>query len=220
MQIGFIGYGNMAKALGSRWVGHHEIAIGGRNAEKAKALTEELGGGTRWGSSADVVRDAEVVVLATRHEGVFEAMDAAGGPSAFAGKTLIDINNPVPGIYHGDFLNVSYGGLSLAEKIADYAPGAAVVKAFNMCQSSVWTMDPPLYDGRRLVVLYCGDDDTAKTRAMSLIELTGCDHVDLGELKYARLLESAAAIVIKLLFSGRDPHTVLNLIQPEVKPVV
>jgi hypothetical protein len=43
--------------------------------------------------------------------------------------------------------------------------------------------------------------------------------VDLGELKYARLLESAAAIVIKLLFSGRDPHTVLNLIQPEVKPI-
>ena len=27
--------------------------------------------------AADVVRDAEVVVLATRHEGVFEAMDAA-----------------------------------------------------------------------------------------------------------------------------------------------
>jgi predicted dinucleotide-binding enzyme len=219
MQIGFIGYGSMAKALASRWVGHHPIAIGGRNPEKANALAEELGRGTRWGASAEVVRDAAVVVLATRHDGVFEAMDAAGGPSAFAGKTLIDINNPVPGIYDGDFLNASYGGLSLAEKIAAYAPEAAVVKAFNMCQARVWTMDPPLYDGRKLVVLYCGKDDVAKGRVVDLIELIGCDHVDLGELKYARLLESAAAIVIKLLFSGRDPHTVLNLIQPEVKPI-
>jgi len=89
-----------------------------------------------------------------------------------------------------------------------------------MCQASVWTMDPPLYDGRKLVVLYCGNDAAAKGLAIGLIELIGCDHVDLGELKYARLLEPAAAIVIKLLFSGRDPHTVLNLIQPEVKPIV
>jgi hypothetical protein len=34
-----------------------------------------------------------------------------------------------------------------------------------------------------------------------------------------RILESAAVIVIKLLFSDRDLHTVLNLIQPEVKPI-
>jgi predicted dinucleotide-binding enzyme len=220
MQIGFIGYGSMAKALASRWVDHHEIALGGRNREKARALAGELGGGARGGSSADAVRDAEILVLATRHQGVFEAMNAAGGPSAFAGKTLIDINNPVPGIYDGDFLNVNYAGLSLAEKIAAYAPEAALVKAFNMCQASVWTMDPPLFDGRKLVVLYCGGDAAAKARTVGLIELIGCDHVDLGELKYARLLESAAAIVIKLLFSGRDPHTVLNLIQPEVNPVV
>jgi pyrroline-5-carboxylate reductase len=48
MRIGFIGYGNMAKALASRWVGHHPIAIGGRNPDKARALADALGGGTRW----------------------------------------------------------------------------------------------------------------------------------------------------------------------------
>ncbi len=36
---------------------------------------------------------------------------------------------------------------------------------------------------------------------------------------YARLLEPTAAIVIKLLFSGHDARTVLNLIQPEVKAI-
>lgn len=65
--------------------------------------------------------------------------------------------------------------------------------------------------------LYCGDDAEAKRQAATLISDIGCDPVDIGELKYARLMEPAAAIVIKLLLSGRDPHTVLNLIQPEAK---
>jgi predicted dinucleotide-binding enzyme len=52
-----------------------------------------------------------------------------------------------------------------------------------------------------------------------LIEDIGCQAEDIGDLKYARLLEPAAAIVIKLLFSGHDAYTVLNLIKPEVKPI-
>ena len=108
-------------------------------------------------------------------------MDAAGGPPAFADKTLIDINNPVPGAFGGEFLTTSYDGLSLAEKIAAYAPAAHVVKAFNICQASVWTMQPPVYDGRKLVVLYCGSDNAAKSQAVTLIDLIGCDHVDIGE---------------------------------------
>lgn len=45
----------------------------------------------------------------------------------------------------------------------------------------------------------------AKRQVATLIEDIGCEPVDLGELKYARLLEPAAAIVIKFLFAGRDP---------------
>ena len=219
MRVGFIGYGNMAEALASRWVGHHKILIGGRDNGKAKTLANKLGHNTGWCNEADAVTDSDIVVLATRHEAVFDAMDAAGGSSAFSGKILIDINNPVPGVFEGNFLTNSYDGLSLAEKIQEYAPDASVIKAFNMCQASVWKMKEPVFDGRRLVVLYCGNSDTAKSQVVELIELIGCDHVDIGELKYARLLEPAAAIVIKFLFSGRDPHTVLNLIQPEVKSI-
>lgn len=88
-----------------------------------------------------------------------------------------------------------------------------------MCQASVWEMDPPRFDGRKLTALFCGDDADAKATVAALIEQLGCEAVDIGELKYARLLEAAACIVIKFLFSGRDRRTVLNLIQPEVKPV-
>ncbi|MGH8606451.1 MAG: NADPH-dependent F420 reductase [Gammaproteobacteria bacterium] len=219
MKIGFIGYGNMAEALGSRWAGKHDLFVGGRDATKARALADKFGHGTKSGSEADAAAFAEVVVLATRHETVFDAMRAAGGSGTFAGKVLLDINNPVVDFTHGDFLVKTFDGKSLAEAIAVNTPAARVVKAFNMCQAKVWQMDPPVFDGRRLVTLFCGDDVGAKRQVATLIEDIGCEPVDLGELKYARLLEPAAAIVIKFLFAGRDPHTVLNLVQPESKPI-
>lgn len=217
MKIAFLGYGNMAAALGSRWVGQHELFIAGRDPAKARALAESLGKGTKAGTEAQAAAFAEVVVLATAHGAVFAAMEAAGGANALAGKVLIDINNPVPNYKAGDFLTHSYDGKSLAEAIAAKAPAARIVKAFNMCQARVWQMDPPVFDGRRLVTLFCGDDAAAKRQVATLIEAVGSEPSDIGELKYARLLEPAAAIVIKFLMSGRDPHTVLNLIQPERK---
>ncbi len=224
MRIGFIGYGNMARALSKRWAATHEVFIGGRNAESASELAAEIGAAGS-GSIQDAVRFGDVVVLATPANAVEEAINSAGGAAAFSGKIVIDINNPVsvPGGPHetaGEhYLPISFDGRSLAEHIAELAPGARIVKAFNMCQASVWEMDPPDFDGRRLVTLFCGDDPGAKSEVAALIEDLGCDPVDIGELKYARLLEASACIVIKLLFSGRDLHTVLNLIQPEVKPI-
>lgn len=218
MRIAFLGCGSMAQALSSRWAAKHDVFFGGRNAEKAAAVAAKVGGATH-GNEAGAAEFGEVIVLATPHDAVFDAMTAAGGPAALAGKTLIDINNPVIDYAKRDFLVKKFDGKSLAEAIAAFAPGAHVVKAFNMCQAKVWTMDPPLFDGRKLVTLYCGDDATAKASVATLIEEVGCDAVDLGELRYAQLLEPAAAIVIKFLLSGRDPHTVLNLIQPEAKAV-
>ena len=214
MKIGFIGYGSMAETLASKWVENYSVFIGGRNLEKAEALAKKLGKNVEYGTEAQAADFGEIIVLATRYEVVFEAINAAGGSDALAGKVLLDINNPVE---TSDFLAKSYDGISLSEKIAQAVPDAHVVKAFNMCQAKVWEMKPPVFDGRPLVVMYCGDNNQAKIAV--LIEDVGCEAKDIGDLKYARMLEPAAAIVIKLLFSGHNPYTVLNLIQPEVKAI-
>lgn len=219
MRIGIIGYGHMASALGSRWAHEHELVIGGRDCDRARALADELGGGTRAGSSAEAVDHGEIVVLATPASAVYEGIEAAGGPGAFEGRIVIDINNPVPGAFDGDFIPRTDDGRSLAEGIGDRLPGARVVKAFNMCQAAVWRMQEPVFDGRRLTALYCGDDGEAKAQVAQLIDAMGPEPVDVGPLAYARLLEPAAAIVIRFLFAGRDPHTVLQLIQPESKSI-
>ena len=216
MKIGFIGYGSMADALASKWVVKHSLFIGGRNPNKAEKLAQKLGTEVRFGTEAEAAAFGEIVVLATPHEAVFDAINAAGGSDALVGKVLLDINNPVE---TSDFLTKSYDGVSLAEAIAKAAPESHVVKAFNMCQAKVWAMTSPVFDDRRLVVMYCGNNEAAKAKIAVLIEDVGCEPQDIGDLKYARMLEPAAALVIKLLFSGHDPYTVLNLIQPEVKAI-
>ena len=214
MKIAFIGYGSMAKALASKWVEKHSIFIGGRNLEKAENLAKQLGKNIEFGTEAQAADFGEIVVLATPHQAVFEAINAAGRKDAVAGKVLLDINNPVE---TSDFLAKSYDGVSLSEKIAEAAPNAHVVKAFNMCQAKVWEMKPPVFEGRKSVVMYCGDNNQAKEKIAVLIEDVGCEAKDIGDLKYARMLEPAAAIVIKLIFTEHNPYTVLNLRQPEIK---
>ena len=216
MKISFIGYGSMAEALASKWVDKHSLFISGRNPDKAKKLTDQLGSDVKFGTEEEAAAFGEIIVLATPHEVVFEAIAAANRSNALAGKVLLDINNPVD---TSDFLAKSYDGVSLAEAIAKATPQSHVVKAFNMCQAKVWKMQPPVFDDRPLVVMYCGDDKEAKEKVDVLIEDVGCEAQDIGDLKYARMLEPAAALVIKFLFSGRDPLTVLNLIQPEVKAI-
>lgn len=102
----------------------------------------------------------------------------------------------------------------MAEGIQAAAAGAAVVKAFNLCQAAVWRMQPPTFDGRPLAVPYCGDATDSKMIAAKLIADLGCRPVDIGPLHRARHLEAMAAIVIGLLLGGYDPHTVFNLITP------
>ncbi len=224
MKIGFIGYGNMAQALSRRWARSHEVFIGGRNAERAAALAEEIHAAGS-GSIADSVQFGDVIVLATPANAVEGAIQSAGGADVFAGKAVIDINNPVsvPGGPHDNpgehYLPKLFDEGSLAEHIAALVPQSQVVKAFNMCQASVWEMNPPTFDGRKLAALYCGDDADAKSTVAELIADLGCEPVDVGELRYSRLLEASAAIVIKFLFAGRNARTVLNLIQPEAKPI-
>ena len=43
MKIAFIGYGNMAASLASRWVAKHDIFVGGRDTKKAQNLASRLG---------------------------------------------------------------------------------------------------------------------------------------------------------------------------------
>jgi len=128
MKIAFIGCGNMARALAGRWASAHEVFIGGRDAVRSAALAADIGAAGS-GSVADAVRFGEVVVIATPAGAVGDAINSVG-TDAFAGKIVIDINNPVsvPGGPHADigehYLPARFAECSLAEHIAALIPRA------------------------------------------------------------------------------------------------
>ena len=207
MKIGIIGYGSMGGALASRWAPHHDLLIGGRNRDKAGELAERLGAAA--GTEADAAAHGDIVMLATRFSHVFQAIEAAGGAQAFAGKTVVDINNPVS---TDTFLMQPMGGASLAQAIQGRLPEARVVKAFNTAQATVWTLADPVLGDRHFVVPICGDSAEAKRQVTVLIEDTGCMAHDFGGLEYAASIEHVALLTIKMLFDGADPTTVFNIV--------
>ncbi len=213
MKIGFVGAGGMATALAGKWVNKHEVMLSGRDPAKAQEAGQTVGAAT--GTAREVVEFADVVVLATRWQDVFTAIEDAGGPSAFEGKTVIDINNPVD---IETFVTTRDDGRSLTQAIADLLPGAHVGKAFNMAQVAVWKDPDMTYDGRQMVTLYTADDG-ADAAVSQLISDVGAQPLRLGGNEHAYQLEAAAAIVIKFLFAGSDAHTIFNFIRPETKPI-
>jgi predicted dinucleotide-binding enzyme len=205
MRIGIFGAGTMADALGTRWAAAgHELMITGRTPDKTLALADRWG--ARTGSFEEVAEFADAALIAVLYQGMTSTLARIG--DALGGKVIIDCNNPVE-VEH--FTLVTTPGSSMAQEIA-WATGGHVVKAFNLCHARVWQMEPPVFDGRRLVVPYCGDDPTALDTTRRLIADIGCEPLPVGDLRHAHHLEAMAAIMISLLFGGRDPLTVFNLV--------
>jgi predicted dinucleotide-binding enzyme len=195
----------MADALATHWVrAGHQVTIGGRDAHKAGRLATRIGGGVKPASLHAAAEFGQEVVLAALPFGA-GADVARELHAALDGKVLLDCSNPVgPG-----FRLLTEGGPSAAQQLAAAAPGAHVVKAFNLCHEDVWRMRPPVFDGRPLAVPVCGDDESALARVRELVRDVGCEPVAGGGLGRAGLLEATAALFIGLwVGEGADVQSI------------
>lgn len=111
----------------------------------------------------------------------------------FHGLVLIDCTNPLNATFDGLLLGHT---ASAGERIAEWAPTARVVKAFNT--TSVATMAEPQYGEHAATQFYCGDDADAKRAVAELIGQLGMEPVDAGPLRNARYLEATAMLYIHL----------------------
>lgn len=194
----------MADALGTRWAAAgHELMVAGRTAGKAQALARKWGG--RTGSFREVAEFSDIAMIAVLYQGMPATLAEIG--DALRGKPIVDCNNPVE---TENFTLVTEPGRSMAADI-EQATGGHVVKAFNLCAAGVWQMEPLIFDDRPLVVPYCGDHPAAREMTRQLIADIGGEPLPVGGLQHALHLEAMAAIVISLLWGGRDPYTVFNL---------
>jgi NADPH-dependent F420 reductase len=194
MNIGILGTGNVGGALGERWakLGHH-VFFGSRDPEKLADLVKRAGPSARAVSVSEAVESAEVVVIALpwgATKSVVESIHVSG-------KILLDCTNPLLPDLSGLELGTT---TSAAEKVAEWARGAKVVKIFNTTGAN--NMANPVYAGQGASMFYCGDDAAAKDVARKLASELGFDPVDSGPLTNARFLEPMAALWIWLAYPG------------------
>src|SRR5690349_16545314 len=164
MKIGIIGSGNVGGTLGSRWARNgHEVTFASRNPQspEMQELATKAGPSARTGTIAEAAA-GDIVLLATPWAATEQALRSAG---SLKGKVLIDAVNPLLPDLSGLAVGTTTSG---AEHVAQWTPGARVVKAFNTVGANI--MANPDFGGDHPVLFYCGDDDPAKQTVHGLLE--------------------------------------------------
>jgi hypothetical protein len=192
MNIGIIGGGNVGAALGQRWAEKgHAIMFGARdpNSQKTKTALAQVSG-ARIGGISDAVAFGDAILIAVPGAAVLDTVRACG---RLEGKVVMDAAN---------WIGERPAGVtrSLAEAIANAAPGARVVKAFNTTGAN--NMLNPGYGAYNADMFICGDDADAKAAVAGLSRDIGFDVVDAGPLSAALLLESLAQLWVHMARSG------------------
>lgn len=199
MKIGFIGAGPVAQTIAKHTlsVGHHVVLSNSRGPESLTALVAELGAGAAAGTAKEAA-EQDLVVLATKWWNVQAALFSVGN---WKGKILVDTTNRVASIEPLALGDIT--GRTSSEIVADLAPGARVVKAFNSVPMS-WASDFSPSKPKTAFFL-SGDDADAKKVVSDLIEEIGFYSLDLGSLAVGgRLQQTGGPLVgVDLTFNRR-----------------
>jgi len=196
MTISIIGAGAIGSAI-ARQLARNGIAASianSRGPQSLKALTDELGPHITAVTVQEAAQ-ADLVFLAVNWARVSDALKDLG---PWNGRILVDANNAVQ---VPSYQPVDLGGLASSEAVAQWAPGARVVKAFNHLMAAALGANPQV-DGGRRVLFMSGSDADAKQTVGELITRLGYAPVDLGGVEQGRLVQ----------FPG-GPLTVLNLVK-------
>jgi 8-hydroxy-5-deazaflavin:NADPH oxidoreductase len=211
VNVGILGTGNLAVALGRTWAAAgRSVLVTGRNPAHVREAADRIGSPAEAVAPGDLGEKADAVVVAVSWEGLEDAVALVGGPQgSLSGTTVIDCTNPVD--YTSGALKTTSG--SAAEAVARLAPGAHVVKALHLFAGASWP-----YTGAREtapVVAICGGEPGALSVAAALIADLGAKTAVVGGLESARQLEEAAGFVMRVVAAGHNPR----LAVPDVDPL-
>lgn len=151
-------------------------------------------------SSVGATVKGDIVVLAVPYSAL-EGIVAQYG-SQFAGKTVVDITNPV------DFQTFQLAVPSDSSSAADLArklPESRVLKAFNT--NFAGSLISKSVGANPTTVLIAGDDENAKAALVAAITAGGVDALDAGSLAAARELEAIGYLQLQLAISQKIDFT-------------
>ncbi len=190
MRIAIVGgTGPFGTALATR-LGQagYDIVLGSRDASRASVAARELG--VEGATNAEAVRDADLVVLATRADATLEAA-----------RELRQAIGSIPVLSVASELSFSPSGAlgsdelsSLAERLQTELDGPVLAGLHSLAASTLGSDEPPDEDA-----FVCGDDVDAKSLVLEVAErLTLGRALDAGPLASARALERMTAVIVNL----------------------
>lgn len=186
-KIGIIGSGEVGRTLGAGFLDKgYDIMIGSRDGTKAAAVDEAFGTDIHTGTFAEVARWAELVVLAV-HGSAAEGV-AGDLASELAGKTVIDVTNPISDAAPENGVLKFFTTLdeSLGERVQTAAPEAHVVKAWNSVGHR-HMVDPDFVIQPTMPI--CGNSEEARMEVTAILEAFGWSVEDMGLMTAARAIE-------------------------------
>ena len=206
-RLGIVGAGRVGTTIARAAVASgYDVAISGSGtADRIALIVEVLAPGARPVSTDEVVRHADIIVLAVPMHRFRELPR-----DLFAGKILIDAMNYWEEIDGVDpELATAPAGTSIV--VQDRFPSARVVKSLN--HITYYKFDEsrrPHGAPGRLAMAAAGDDRAAVTAVMQLIDRLGFDAVDAGPLEAGLALEPNGS-VFGVSYSADD---LSNLLRP------
>ena len=206
--VGGTGAEGSGLALRFAQAGVH-VRIGSRNLQKAQDAATRIGERASGHTNVDAVAEAGIVVLTVPLSAQVETLKSIRGSFA-PGAILVDTTVP---------LEVAIGGRvsrmlalwdgSAAQQAARLLPGVSVVSSFHALSAEALANLAHPIDCDALI---CGDNADAKAAVSQLAELIpGVRAIDAGPLDNARLLETAAALLISLNLRHKVKHSGMRI---------
>jgi 8-hydroxy-5-deazaflavin:NADPH oxidoreductase len=183
------GTGSFGRALARKLRSlDHEVYVGSRDAQRGRERAIELG--VEGGANEEVVRGADLVVLATKSNAT---LDTA--------RDLVDAIGETPVLCVASDLAFTDTGVlpgreerSLAEELNEIVRGPVASGLQSLSAAHLTVAELPDEDA-----LICGDDRRAKELALELASrLVAGRAVDAGPLANSRALEAMTAVILNV----------------------
>jgi len=187
MKVGVVGAGVIGAGVGQLFAraGWQVAVSGGHGPDRVAPVAANLG----QGAEAVTVQEAlaaGVVLLAVPWDAVEEVLRTA---PLWEGRVLVDATNAIK-VYAPPRIEVhDFGNGTSSELVAQLAPGARVVKAFNHLPFG--QLIAPVHPGERRASFLSGDDSEAKVGIAAVLAASGFAPIDLGALHTGALLQQA-----------------------------
>ena len=207
MNIGILGSGNMGRSMGMVWAEMgHALFFGDIGPDKARAVAQFVNRNARnaaqplaEGGTVEQAAERGQVLLHTARGVVLSRMLPSLVP--VQDKVIIDCNNET------SRRPLRERTISHAERLAQDAPRAHIVKAFNTISQETFEHCSAGLEKFQVSCFVCGDSEPAVRTVLALAEEMGFAPVDCGPLHNACFLEVFGDFIrVMIKQSGGDPY--------------